>query len=104
MIAEQVTTSPKLMIGVGAFLALSTFSTLSSIETSQSSIAYIDYVKQNEITGTPEISNLYKIKSRQDDLRELLPVNRDFTTEELSRYNSSLDKLFKPTGLNIFEI
>lgn len=104
MIAEQATTSPKLRIGVSAFLALGTFSTLSSIDTSQSVISYIDYVKQNESTVTPEISKIYNYRSHQEDLKELFPINRDFTNEELSKYNSSLDKLFKPTGINIFEI
>lgn len=28
---------------------------------------------------------------------------RDFTEEELKEYNESLDKLFKPMGINIFE-
>lgn len=28
---------------------------------------------------------------------------RDFTYEELIDYNESIDKLFKPTGINIFD-
>src|SRR5690606_698532 len=100
---EHKTNTPKLMfgiVGISAFLALNT----SSQDMNFSSDFSSGYFNYEEDTHTPGIANMHFSKSRIDEVREVFPVVRDFTKEELANYNQSLDNLFKPVGVNIFSL
>ena len=50
------------------------------------------------------ISNMDTNFNRYKEAREVFPVVRDFSEDELLQYNKSLDNLFEPTGVNIFDL
>lgn len=102
----EKTSSPaiKVGIGMGAFLAIGSFSTSAYTTNANSYFPYVERVTYVEETGTPEIFDMNQKSDKYQDIKELFPIVRDFTEEELIQYNKSLDKLFQPTEYNIFEL
>ncbi|KJR41571.1 hypothetical protein MCHI_002532 [Candidatus Magnetoovum chiemensis] len=63
-----------------------------------------DSAQVEDDNSTPSLKDYAPLKSPIEEAKELFPCIRDFTKEELKRYNDSLSKLFAPTGRNLFDL
>lgn len=100
----QKTNSPKIMVSLGALLTLGSYS-LNTFSSSMSGAPpNVEHVYYEEETSTPEISSIANKFDRYKEAREVFTRVRDFSEQELLQYNSSLDKLFKPLGVNLFDL
>lgn len=100
----QKTNSPKIMASIGAILALGSFSANSFSSSISGASPLVQHVYYEEQTNTPEISSISNKFDRYKEAREVFTVVRDFSEKELLQYNNSLDKLFEPIGVNIFDL
>ncbi|MDQ0154230.1 hypothetical protein [Robertmurraya andreesenii] len=96
--------SPKIIASVGALFAFGSISMNAYSSSMIGNSPIIEHIFYEEQTNTPEISTMGARFDRIEEVRELFPVIRDFSEEELLIYNKSLDSLFEKTGVNIFEL
>ena len=109
MMSKNDTSSVKAMVTVVALSAMSLTTTLntSGMIYNDSSFTIIDNFSENDIgttTPAPQISEA-KAQTSYNFAKELFESDmRDFTKEETEIYKASLKKMYKPTGVNIFDI
>lgn len=105
------TSSARAMMTVIALSALSLTTTLNTggMTYNDFPLAIMGHMQKNNMelgttTPSPQVSET-KIQTNYDAAKELFDSNmRDFTKEEAEIYKSSLKKIYKPTGVNIFDI
>lgn len=65
-------------------------------------------IQQNQQDYKTETISAFEIKPSKSNYEEAISIfcgeMREFTPSELEQYNNAVCKLYKPTGLNIFEI
>jgi len=127
VLSKEKTNSPKLIGKFGlSILAISTLAnngsdssfinhvsdTASSFFTKNSTydaslyshMSYTETVLHEEQTITPQLSTIEPKINKFDEIFSIFPGVRDFTEEEITDYNKSLDALFTPLGINIFDL
>ena len=109
MTSRNDTSSVRAMMTVIALSALSlttTFNTSGMIY-NDSPLAIMGNISENDMgttTPSPQISKP-EIQSNYNFAKELFGNDmRDFTKEEAEIYRASLKQIYKPTGVNIFDI
>ena len=109
MMSKNDTSSVKAMITVVALSAMSLTTTLntSGMIYNDSPFAIMDNFSEDDLgttTPVPQISET-KTQTSYNFAKELFENDmRDFTKEEAEIYKASLKKIYKPTGVNIFDI
>lgn len=85
--------------------ASSSFSKNSTYDSSlYSHLPYVETMVYEEQTITPQLSNIQSKVNKYDEIFSVFPSVRDFTEEEITDYNKSLDTLFTPLGINVFDL
>lgn len=85
--------------------ASSSFSKNSTYDSSlYNHIPYVEVMLYEEQTITPQLSNIQSNVNKYDEIFSIFPSVRDFTEEEIKDYNKSLDTLFIPLGINVFDL
>ena len=109
MTSRNDTTSVRAMMTVVALSALSlttTFNTSGMIY-NDSPLAIMGNISENDMgttTPSPRMTEA-EVQISSNFARELFGSDmRDFTKEEAETYKASLKKIYKPIGVNIFDI
>lgn len=109
MTSKNDTSSMRAMMTVIALSALSLTTTLntSGMTYNDSPLAMMSNISGNNMgttTPSPQMGKT-EIQTSYSLAKELLGSNmRDFTKEEAEIYRASLSKIYKPTGVNIFDL
>lgn len=109
MMSKSDTSSVRAMMTVIALSALSLTTTLNT-----SGMTYNDFpltamgnISENDMGTTTPSPQMVKaeVQTNYSLAKELFGSDmRDFTKEEAKIYKASLKKIYKPTGVNIFDI
>lgn len=109
MTSKNDTSSVRAMMTVIALSALSlttTFNTSGMIY-NDSPLAIMGNISDNDMgttTPSPQMTKT-EVQTSYNFAKELFESDmRDFTKEEAETYKASLKKIYKPTGVNIFDI
>lgn len=109
MTSKNDTSSVRAMMTVIALSALSLTTTLntSGMTYNDSPLAIMGNMSENDMgttTPSPQMTEA-EVQTSYNFAKELFGSDmRDFTKEEAEIYKASLKKIYKPTGVNIFDI
>lgn len=107
MMSKNDTSSVRAMMTVIALSALSMTTTLNTSGMIYNDSLFMDNISKNDMGTTTPFPQKFKTENETSYslAKELFGSNmRDFTKVEAEIYRESLKKIYKPTGVNIFDI
>ena len=108
MSRRNETSSIKAIAACAAFYAFGLTTTITTTNISYASpVAIMSDYEQNNIGTTTLMPKTYEVNkptNYEQAIELFIDEMRDFTEEEAKNYQESLEKIYKPIGVNIFDL